>query len=158
MTDLAELVADALSSMPADKAEAIAKHPDTPGAVEKIRAALGTGTRQDVMSTNEQRAAKDAGVDTIAHPNNSAPNSSPEVETAEARESRIRNQAISDMAVAAGKERETANSKDSSALSTGMIEGLVDMAAHGMKSKLKELSTYATELSAAVKSANSKGK
>lgn len=137
--DLAQLVADALSHIPVDKAKSIAEHPDTPGAVQKIRDALGIGKKQDVMSTQEQQVAKDAGIDTMAHPDNSSTGAQSNSSISE--EDRIRNQAISDMAVAKEKAAREANNKPSTFVPQGMFEGLIDMGAKAMKQHYKELTT-----------------
>jgi hypothetical protein len=65
---LSNLITKALSEISPETQQAIAGHPNTPGVVAKIQAALGIGSKQDVMSTQEQVAAKDAGVPTMAHP------------------------------------------------------------------------------------------
>lgn len=65
---LSNLITKALSEISPETQQAIAGHPNTPGVVAKIQAALGIGSKQDVMSTQEQVAARDAGVPTMAHP------------------------------------------------------------------------------------------
>jgi fructose 1,6-bisphosphatase len=68
---LSDLITKAISEISPETQQAIAGHPNTSGVVAKIQAALGMRSKQDVMSTPEQVAAKDAGVATMAHPDGS---------------------------------------------------------------------------------------
>lgn len=130
---LNQLLAEAISTIPTDKQQEILNHPDTPTALEKLKAALGLGT-QDAMSPAEQVEAKKAGIPTYQHPEYGTEPQS--VDSTISEEDRIRNQQISDMAEAATKPAETKTSKPKE----DMLDGLVRMATHGMKTYVKELS------------------
>ena len=73
---LTELLQQAASEVSPETQAAVIQHPNTPSMFQHlsdaIRTSLGMGTKQDVMGTNEQRAAKDAGLSTMAHPENGA--------------------------------------------------------------------------------------
>lgn len=148
---LSELLNDALTHVPPEKQQAILNHTDTPSVLTKIVQSLVTPT--DAMSPEERAKYKEAtGEDINASPTTSATTNSL------SEEDRIRNQAISDMAIAAATPTSQKSSYKQQSMTNGLPDLVLQSANKAIDSMHKVTGDYVRDLSAVIKAHHSSSK
>lgn len=131
--DIMDIVRDMLPDIGANKIAEFLTHPQA----------------QDVIDAAGQAAAKEAGIDTIAHPDNSSqPDTSAQPTN---NEDLIRNQQISDMATAVSN---ASAAPPSQATSKDMIPGVIDILLNSANNAIDGIHNYAKDITSIVKTGN----